>query len=54
MDPILLKLYGAQAVHGLSLGNAASADRKLDTILNPIVLNENPSEYLFGMTVIFE
>lgn len=54
VDPILLKLYGAQAVHSLPLGNAASTDGKLDAILNPIVLNEDPSESLFCMIVIFE
>ena len=54
VDPILLKLNGAQAVHSLPLGNAASTDSKLDAILNPIILNKDPSECLFGMVVIFE
>ena len=54
VDPIFLKLYGAQAIHSLPLGNTASTDGKLDAILNPIILNENPSECLFSMIVIFE
>ena len=54
VDSILLQLYGTQAVHSLPRGNAASTNSKLDAILNPVVLNEDPSECLFGMTVIFE
>ena len=54
VDTILLQLDGTQAVHSLPRGNAASTDSKLDAILNPVVLNEDPPQRLFGMAVIFE
>ena len=54
VDTILLQLYGTQAVHCLTRGNAASTDSKLDAILNPVVFNEDPPQCLFSITIIFE